>query len=97
MILEIAEIDVKPAKSEEFEAGVVKARELFLKAPGCHGMKLYRSVEHPLRYRLFVQWETLEHHIRDFRTSESFGIWRSLVQEYFSKTPSVEHQLVVIS
>src|SRR4029077_19245379 len=57
MILEIAQIDVKPGMEAEFEAGVKKAGPLFKRAKGCKGMTLQKSHENPARYRLFVQWE----------------------------------------
>ena len=55
MVLEIAQIDVKPGMEAEFEAGVQKAAPLFRRAKGCGGMELQRSVERPSRYRLFVK------------------------------------------
>ena len=91
MVLEIAQIDVKPGMEAEFEAGVAKAGPLFARAKGCTGMTLQRSVEKPARYRLFVQWETLENHTVDFRGSPDFAEWRSLVGHCFAAPPEVEH------
>ena len=72
MILEIAQIDVKPGMEAEFEAGVKKAAPIFKRAKGCKFMTLQRSHEMPQRYRLFVQWETLENHTKDFREVPRF-------------------------
>ncbi len=91
MVLEIAQIDVKSGTEAQFEAGVAKAVPLFRRAKGCKGMELQRSVEKPARYRLFVQWETLENHTVDFRGSADFQEWRKLVGECFDKPPEVEH------
>jgi quinol monooxygenase YgiN len=92
MILEIAQIDVKPDMEAAFEAGVAKAVPVFRRAKGCKGMTLQRSVEKPTRYRLFVQWETLENHTVDFRGSADFQEWRKLVGDCFAAPPEVEHQ-----
>lgn len=92
MIVEIAQIDIKTGAAERFEDGVRCARELFLSAKGCHGVTLWRSVEHPLRYRLVVEWETVEHHTVTFRGSANFAVWRNLVHEFFASPPEVEHQ-----
>jgi hypothetical protein len=62
MVLEIAQINVKPGLEAEFEAGVAKAQPIFERAKGCKGMELHRSVEKPSRYRLLVKWETLQNH-----------------------------------
>jgi heme-degrading monooxygenase HmoA len=91
MILEIAQIDVKPGMEAEFEAGVANAAPLFKRAKGCISMELQRSIEKSSRYRLFVQWETLENHTVDFRSSEDFQEWRKLVSHCFESSPDVEH------
>ena len=91
MIQEIAQIDVKPGMEAEFEKGVADAAPLFKSAKGCHGMALQRSVEEPQRYRLFVDWESVEAHNIDFRQSENFQKWRALVGHCFASPPYVEH------
>ena len=80
MILEIAQIDVKPGMEAEFEAGVAKAAPLFRRAKGCGGLELQRSIEKPNRYRLLVRWETLEDHTVAFRGSDDFQEWRRLLR-----------------
>lgn len=97
MILEIAQIDVTPGQEADFEAGVQKAAPLFKRAKGCKSMTLQRSQERPSRYRLFVQWETLENHTVDFRESADFQEWRKLVGPYFASPPDVEHVTEVVS
>ena len=91
MITEIAQIDVKPGMEADFEAGVKTAAPLFRRAKGCAGMALQRSHEKPQRYRLFVQWQTVENHTVDFRGSADFQEWRKLVGHCFAAPPEVEH------
>jgi heme-degrading monooxygenase HmoA len=91
MVLEIAQIEIKPGMEAEFETGVTKAAPLFKRARGCEGMELLRSVEKPQRYRLFVKWYTVENHTVDFRGSEDFQEWRKLVGQCFAAAPEVEH------
>ncbi len=91
MILEIAQIAVKAGMEDRFEAGVAAAVPLFRRAKGCLSMQLVRSVELPGRYRLMVEWETLENHTVDFRGSDDFQAWRGLVSPYFDGAPEVEH------
>lgn len=97
MILEIAQIDVKPGLEEAFEAGVREATALFERAKGCRGMELQRSIEKPQRYRLFVRWETLENHTVDFRGSADFQAWRALVGHCFERPPEVEHTTLALT
>ncbi len=96
MITEIAQIDVKPGMEKDFEAGVKSAAPLFKRAKGCSGMALQRSHENPQRYRLFVQWQTLENHTVDFRGSADFQEWRKLVGHCFASPPNVEHVTEVV-
>ncbi len=96
MIIEIAQIDVKPGMEAEFETGVAAAAPLFKKARGCHGLRLERSIEKPARYRLFIEWESLEAHTVDFRQSEDFQKWRGHVGHCFASPPEVEHVTQVL-
>ena len=96
MVTEIAQIDVKPGLEAEFEAGVAKAAPLFQRAKGCRALELQRSVEKPSRYRLFVQWETLEDHTVAFRGSDDFQEWRRLVAHCFERPPEVEHTVEAV-
>ena len=91
MFWEIAQIEVKPGQEAAFEAAVTQAVPLFKNARGCKGMRLHRSVEQPGRYRLVVDWETVEDHTVHFRGSQDFLEWRRLVGGYFASPPAVEH------
>ncbi|HKY86147.1 MAG TPA: antibiotic biosynthesis monooxygenase family protein [Pseudorhodoplanes sp.] len=91
MILEIAQIDIKLGMESEFEKGVAAAAPIFRRAKGCHGMELQRSIEKPQRYRLFVEWDTVDNHTVDFRGSPDFQEWRKLVGHCFAAPPEVEH------
>jgi quinol monooxygenase YgiN len=96
MILEIAQIDVKPGMENAFEAGVKQAQPIFKRAKGCSAVMLTRSHEKPQRYRLFVRWATLENHTVDFRGSPDFQEWRKLVGDCFAAPPAVEHVTEVV-
>jgi quinol monooxygenase YgiN len=96
MVVEIAQIEVKPGMEAEFEAGVQKAAPLFQRAKGCSGLELQRSIEKPSRYRLYVQWATVEDHTVAFRGSADFQEWRKLVGHCFASPPEVEHTQQVV-
>ncbi len=91
MVLEIAQIDVKPGMEQAFENAVAQAVPLFRRAKGCESVKLVRSIEQPARYRLLVRWQTLENHTVDFRGSPDFQQWRALAGPCFAAPPDVEH------
>jgi len=91
MVLESAEILIKPGMEAEFEAAVRQAAPLFQRARGCSGMQLQRGIENPRAYRLLVRWETVEDHNVHFRGSEDFQEWRRLVGHCFDGPPNVTH------
>lgn len=91
MIVESAEIAVKPGMEQQFEAGFRQAVPLFERARGCLSLQLHRGIEQPLTYRLLVEWSTLEDHTVHFRGSEDFQEWRRLVGPCFDGAPVVTH------
>lgn len=91
MILEIAQIDVKPGSEDAFESNIARAAEIFRAAEGCRSFTVRRSVERPQRYRLLIEWDTLEAHTRDFTGSEAWRTYRAMVSDTFASPPEVEH------
>jgi heme-degrading monooxygenase HmoA len=96
MILEIAQIDVKPGMEGEYESGIRLAMPLLQRAKGCRSLSVQRSIEKPGRYRVIVQWESLENHTVDFRGSADFQEFRKLVGHCFAAPPEVEHMQEVV-
>lgn len=96
MIKELAEIDIKPGCEQAFEKAAAEALDLFLGSKGCIAFRLHRSMEQPSRYRLFVEWETIEDHMIEFRNSEAFQGWRRLCGPYFLNPPRVEHLTIIV-
>ena len=43
------------------------------------------------RYRLFLTWDTVENHTKDFYGSADWQEWRKLVAHTFEGVPTVEH------
>jgi quinol monooxygenase YgiN len=97
MITEIAEIGVKPGMEEKFAAGVEACKPVFLRAPGCHGVALHRSIEHPQQFLLMIKWESVAHHMEQFRNSADYGLWREAVGECFAGEVKLQHTETVVS
>jgi quinol monooxygenase YgiN len=95
VILEVAQIDVKPSTAPAFEAAARKGLPLIAAARGCRGAELHGSIEVTDRYRLLVLWDALADHIEHFQTSAAFSEWRALVSRYFARIPPVEHMRLV--
>lgn len=92
MILEIADIRIRPGTQAEFDAAIVRGvQSAIAPAKGFRGYKVNRGLESPERYVLMIFWDTLENHTVDFRGSPAFGDWRAIVGPYFAQPPQVEH------
>lgn len=96
MILEIADIRIKPGQNSEFDEAIVRGiTTVISRAKGFRGYEVRRGIESADRYMLMIYWETLENHTIDFRESASFADWRAIVGPFFASPPSVEHFTLV--
>jgi len=92
MILELADIRIQPGQNAAFDEAIARGlRNVISNAKGFVGYKVSKGIENPQRYVLQIHWETLENHTVDFRESEAFTQWRSIVGPFFAAPPVVEH------
>lgn len=92
MILELADIRIHPGQNLAFDEAIARGlRDVITHAKGFRGFKVSKGIESPERYVLQIFWDTLENHTVDFRQSEAFSQWRSIVGPFFSAPPVVEH------
>lgn len=91
MVLEIADIAVRPGSEDDFLAAYLSVREMVATTPGCRSVRLTRGIESPARFVLLVEWDSVEAHERNFRGSERFATWRAAIGPFFAAPPSVEH------
>lgn len=92
MILEVADIYVKPGTQEQFEEALKRGiDEVISQATGFIGYQVKHGIESPQRYLLMIEWQHLEDHTVKFRSSPAFQAWRAIVGPFFSAPPVVEH------
>jgi heme-degrading monooxygenase HmoA len=92
MILEVADIRIRPGEQQKFEAALHRGVDSVIRhSRGFRSYKVEHGIESPERYLLLIEWETLENHTVDFRQSERFAQWRAIVGPYFAEPPHVEH------
>ena len=96
MILEIADIRIRPGEQAAFEAAIRRALETVMsRAAGMRGWKVNHGVESPERYILQVFWDTVEDHTVAFRGGPLFAEWRAIIGPFFAAPPVVEHFTLV--
>jgi heme-degrading monooxygenase HmoA len=97
MILELADIRIRPGENAAFEEAIRRGLQTVLsQAKGFQGYKVNKGIENSERYLLQVFWDTLEDHTIGFRESEAFAQWRAIVGPYFAAAPVVEHFDLVV-
>lgn len=91
MVLEVALIAVAPGQEEAFAAAYRKGHETLATTPGCRSVRMTRGIESPSSFVLLVEWDSVEAHVENFRNTDRFTTWRSLIGPYFASPPVVEH------
>lgn len=96
-ILEHATLDVRPGEEQAFESAFAQAQLIIAAARGYLSHRLERCVEHPNRYLLLVEWETLEAHTEGFRGSPQYQQWKALLHHFYDPFPTVLHLRTVFA
>lgn len=92
MVLELAEITIRPGELAQFDAAIAQGiAEVISRARGFRRATVHKGIESPERYVLQIEWDTLENHTVDFRGSPAFAQWRTIVGPFFAQPPRVEH------
>jgi heme-degrading monooxygenase HmoA len=96
MILEIAQLQVRPDQGPEFEAAFRTAHAIISSMPGYLGHELQKCIEKAGHYVLLVRWESVEHHEVGFRQSAGYQEWRKLLHHFYDPFPTVLHYAQVV-
>jgi len=91
MVLEVADIRIRPGAEADFIAAFHGVREVLTTTPGCRSVRMTHSIESPDRFVLLVEWDSVEAHEQNFRASERFAQWRGAIGPYFAAPPHIEH------
>lgn len=91
MVLEVALIDIVAGREDEFAAAYAKGHEVLAGTPGCRSVRMTRGIESPARFVLLVEWDSVAAHEDNFRATDRFTAWRSLIGPFFAGPPVVEH------
>lgn len=90
MVIERAELFIKPGQEEEFEAAIEQAKPLLEGAAGCTKVTVARGIESPSTYTLLLEWGAVDEHTA-FAQTDEFKQFGGLVGGFFADAPNVEH------
>jgi heme-degrading monooxygenase HmoA len=91
MIVEIGIITAQEGKGDELEAGLKKARAVISQAEGYRGSTFQRCIEHSDRCVIYIQWDSVDAHMKGFRDGPLFPQWRSHFGHLMAGPPDVAH------
>ncbi len=91
MILEIAQLQVRPGQGAAFEAAFAEAQAIISSMPGYLGHELQKCLERADHYMLLVRWRSVEDHEVGFRKSDGYQAWRALLHHFYDPFPTVLH------
>jgi len=97
MILEVAILNIKKGKWEEFEQAFFGAQTIISSIQGYVSHQLQKCLEKENRYILLVEWESLKSHTINFRESEQYKIWKKSLHHFYEPFPEAEHYQIVFS
>jgi heme-degrading monooxygenase HmoA len=90
MLLERAELTIKPGMEAEFASAMAeRGIPLLLGVAGVKRAKLGRGIEHPEKFMLLVEWESMNAH-QAYPTSPNYAPFRAVIRPY-STGGSMEH------
>ena len=97
MILEIAQLQIKPSQTAQFEAAFGQASPIIASMKGYRGHELQHCIENDHQYTLLVRWDTLEDHTVGFRQSPQYQRWRAVLHHFYDPFPTVLHYTAIES
>lgn len=94
MPVELVQLDIRSGAEEDFVRDLHAVLGGLSSADGCHGVSVYRSLEHPSRFRLLVRWTSVEHHVA-FRSTEEVKAIREVFVRHMVAKADTEHLFLI--
>ena len=91
MVVEIVQWTAQEGQEKCFEEAFYKAQNFLSQAEGYISHRFLRCIEDTRKYVLVVEWTHLEAHTEQFRSSELYQQYRSLIKPYYEEGATLEH------
>ncbi|MFD2555470.1 antibiotic biosynthesis monooxygenase family protein [Sphingobacterium tabacisoli] len=91
MILEVAVLNVKSGRTQDFEKDFQIATQYISSIEGYLKHSLQKCIEFENQYLLLVEWTSVEAHEVGFRQSPQYQQWKALLHDYYNPFPQVLH------
>lgn len=91
MIVELTQLPVPRAKTQQFLAGWREAEAILRRQQGYISHRIGPMVENSEVYVLEIEWTTLESHVQHFAKSSDFGDFLGKIVPHIEGTAEVFH------
>jgi quinol monooxygenase YgiN len=91
MIVEYIQYRIPRERKRQFEEAYANASESLNASKHCHMYELTHSAEEPELYTLRIEWDSLDGHMKGFRSSPEFGDFFRYVQPFFNDIQEMRH------
>jgi len=91
VIIQIAPLQSRTGRAEDFQAALSEARRIISAMPGYLSHDRRHCLEHPNEYILLVPWASLEAHEVGFRKSPRYQEWKQPCHHFYQPFPVASH------
>lgn len=91
MIVEYIRYSIKEENQSGFEVAYTKASEALLASTHCQSYELSKCVEEPERYILRIVWDSLDGHMKGFRSSAEFKEFLPHIRPFIQNIDEMQH------
>jgi heme-degrading monooxygenase HmoA len=91
MIVEYIRYKISRERQREFEEAYTNASASLNASKHCQMYELAHSTEEPELYILRIEWDSLEGHMKGFRSSPEFRDFYRYVQPFFNDIQEMRH------
>jgi len=78
-------------RQKEFELAYERAEKALRTSAHCLNYDLSHCIEKPEHYILRIEWDSLEGHMKGFRSSPEFQIFFGAVKPFFNDIEEMQH------
>jgi quinol monooxygenase YgiN len=89
--IEYIRYKISKERHKEFELAYEKAEKALRASSHCLNYDLSHCVEKPEHYILRIEWDSLEGHLKEFRSSPEFQVFFEAVKPFFNDIEEMQH------
>lgn len=90
IVVERCELTIKEGEEAAFIEDFRKVKHIAVDAAGCRSVRLGRGVEHPSKFLLLIDWDSVDAHTA-FTKTTPFKEFSTVIRAHLSEPPQLTH------